>query len=472
MSKTKEHIKNLPTLDSRAIDLAFAESYETFNHQIVVLDDDPTGVQTVHGVSVYTDWDKKTIEKGFKEENQLFFILTNSRSFSEQKTERVHRVIAQRVKEISEELGKPFLLISRGDSTLRGHYPLETAVMNQELGGTDGEVILPFFEQGGRLTIQNTHYVEQGEQLIPAGETEFALDRTFGFDASDLTQWVEEKTSGQFKAEDVVTISLDTIRAFDLDKIEKQLLGVEGFNKIVVNAVEEQDVKIFSIALIRALKKGKRFIYRTAATFTKIIGNISSRELLTRDELIQQDLQHGGLVVIGSHVQKTTEQLEELMTLSTLRYIEFDCHLVLDENRFAIEVDRVKKEAEQAISSGTTAVIYTRRERLDLGDGMKEEELALSVVISKALTDIVRRLEVQPNYVIAKGGITSSDVGTNGLQVKRALVKGQVAPGIPVWETDEGSTFPHIPYVIFPGNVGQADTLKNVVQLVEQKQGN
>ena len=37
------------------------------NKKIIVLDDDPTGVQTVHSISVYTDWSVESIEKGFAE---------------------------------------------------------------------------------------------------------------------------------------------------------------------------------------------------------------------------------------------------------------------------------------------------------------------------------------------------------------------------------------------------------------------
>ena len=98
---------------------------------------------------------------------------------------------------------------------------------------------------------------------------------------------------------------------------------------------------------------------------------------------------------------------------------------------------------------------------------MEEQELIQSVRISDALTSIVRNCAVRPNYIIAKGGITSSDVGTKGLQVKRATVAGQIAPGIPVWKTGKESTFPHIPYVIFPGNVGGIGTLKDVVLKLE-----
>ena len=65
-----------------------------------------------------------------------------------------------------------------------------------------------------------------------------------------------------------------------------------------------------------------------------------------------------------------------------------------------------------------------------------------------------------------KGGITSSDVGTKALAVKKARVLGQIQPGIPVWQTGAESRFPGTPYVIFPGNVGEDGTLKAAAEVL------
>lgn len=457
-----------PEINREAVDALWNKVRPSFKHKIVVLDDDPTGVQTVHGVSVYTDWSEETIEQGFLDDAQSFFILTNSRAFTAQETEKVHRDIAQRVEKIAKQQDQPFIIISRGDSTLRGHYPLETEVMRDTLEHNqnsviDGEIILPYFKEGGRLTVDNVHYVKSDDSLVPAGQTEFAKDRTFGFTASHLGEWIEEKTNDQYKEKNVTYISLESIRERKTEEITQQLLNVTDFNKVVVNALEEEDIKIFSIALIEAMNQGKNFLFRTAATFTKIIGDISSRPLLSKKELITEPRNNGGLIIVGSHVKKTTEQLEVLKELDSLHFIEFDVHLVLERDAFQKEMNRVQSEAEKMVAKGVTTVVYTKRERLDLGEGMKEEELKLSVKISDAVTSIVRNLSVRPNFLIAKGGITSSDVGTKGLQVQRATVAGQIAPGIPVWKTGTESTFPHIPYVIFPGNVGANTTLRDVV---------
>ena len=139
---------------------AFKRNEQPF--KIAVLDDDPTGIQTVHGVYVYTDWETDTIREAFRDSGSLFYILTNSRSFGRIQTEEVHRTIARRLLAVSGETNIPFLVILRGDSTLRGHYLLEPEIMEQvflEEGGlkTDGEILCPAFFEGGRYTKDNIH---------------------------------------------------------------------------------------------------------------------------------------------------------------------------------------------------------------------------------------------------------------------------------------------------------------------------
>ncbi|USG66617.1 hydroxyacid dehydrogenase [Brevibacillus ruminantium] len=471
MRAAKEVFDNLSAVDTRIVDELLAKEWQRFDKKIVVLDDDPTGVQTVHGISVFTDWSEKSIEQGFLEKNRLFFILTNSRSLIASETEAVHQEIGRTVSQVAARLNQPFVVISRADSTLRGHYPLETETLKAAIEAQtdivfDGEVLIPFFQEGGRYTIDNTHYVQYGAELVPAGETEFAKDRTFGYTKSHLGEWVEEKSNGAYKAADTTYITLERIRTLEIDKITDQLLAVQGFQKIVINAVDYVDVKIVTIALLRAMMAGKNFMFRSAAALPKIIGGISDKPYLTREELVTEETGHGGLIIVGSHVKKTTEQLEELKMCPSIRFIEFDCHLVLEPDRFQSEIDRVIALAEELLASGQTVTVYTRRERLDLGEHRQDEELLLSVKISDAVTSIVERLTVRPSYLIAKGGITSSDVGTKGLRVRRATVAGQIKPGVPVWMTGEESRFPGMAYVIFPGNVGTKTTLRETVEIL------
>lgn len=452
---------------------ALLDEYMTgFDKKIIVLDDDPTGVQTVHDVSVYTDWTEESIRAGFEEKNAMFFILTNSRAFSEEETACVHKEIAERICKISKELGKDFFLISRGDSTLRGHYPLETdtlaKVQAAELGvKVDGDILCPFFPEGGRFTFGNVHYVKDGEELVPAGMTEFAKDKTFGYKASDLTEYIEEKTKGAFKAEDCTVISLEGLRAYKVEEIAEKLMQAENMSKIVVNAVTYADLKVFCAAFAKALKMGKHFVARTAAALPKVIGRVTDQPLLNKAQLVG-DSKNGGIVLVGSHVKKTTAQLECLQRTSCdIEFIEFHVSTCFEEGGLEREVQRTVEKAEFFIERGKTVAIYTSRELLAPAGMSKEEVLKLSVGISDAVTSIIGKLNVKPKYIIAKGGITSSDVGTKALRVKKANVMGQVKKGIPVWMTGEESKFPGMPYIIFPGNVGEISTLREIVEELE-----
>ena len=462
-------LDSYPSVDEAVLDELLAEELRRDLAKLVVLDDDPTGVQTVHDISVFTDWTVESIRKGFAEDNKVFYILTNSRGMTVSETTAVHREIAKNVAAVAKESNKPYLILSRSDSTLRGHYPLETRILKEGMEADgfriDGEVLCPFFREGGRFTIGNVHYVRQGETLVPAAQTEFAKDRTFGYSHSGIPEYIQEKTGGEFCADSVTCISLEELRAVDLDRIEKKLTEVTGFGKVCVNAVAECDLKVFAIALYRAMRQGKTFMFRTAAGLVKVMGGISTIPLLERKDMVHGETALGGVVVVGSHTQKTTAQLEELLKLEEAVPVEFDSNKVLEgDEAFYAEVARCVAEEEKIILSGKTPVCFTCRKLLTLENDTKESALVRSVKISDGVQRLVADLKVTPAFVVAKGGITSSDVGTKALRVKQALVLGQIMPGIPVWQTGEESRFPGIPYVIFPGNVGDNQTLAQAVK--------
>lgn len=463
-------LEQLPPADFNTARELLAAQLAQDKHKIVVLDDDPTGVQTVHGISVYTEWSSDAILDGFQETSSMFFILTNSRSFSKEKTRQEHRIMAERILAASKATGKPMLIISRGDSTLRGHYPDEPEVLRDVLEEhgihVDGEVILPFFQEGGRYTLHGVHYVKEGNQLTPAGQTEFAQDKTFGYHNSHLGLWCQEKTDGAYSAEAMTYIDIDQLRALDIQGIADQLRQVSNFGKVLVDAASYADVMVFSTALLQVMSEGKHFLIRSAAAVTKVLGNVPDRPLLTREELVRPGDFNGGLVIVGSHVNKTTRQLEALRQSSKpIEFIQFDQHTVLRPNGLQQETTRVSSLANELIGKGKTVVVYTRRDRFDLPEEAgPEEQLRISTEISDAVTAVVSRLTTRPSFLIAKGGITSSDVGTKALKVYRATVMGQVLPGIPVWKTGPESKFSGLPYVIFPGNVGDDWSLKSIVE--------
>lgn len=461
-----------PHADLSKVEELYQESLKKLDRKIVVLDDDPTGVQTVHDIFVYTSWDEETLTQGFHDPQRIFYVLTNSRGFTSDYTKKVHGEIGESLVKISEMLGKEYILISRSDSTMRGHYPLETQTLKEKIEGIsslrfDGEILAPFFMEGGRYTLDNVHYVEEGETLVPAGETEFARDKTFGYHSSNIGEYIKEKTKGQYKAENTTFITLEELRALDLSSITHKLMTVKDFGKVVINAVSYADIKVFYSAFVEASLQGKNFLFRSAAAIPKILGGITDIPLLAKEQLILEKEEMGGIILIGSHVSKTTQQLEALQdTQALVEFIEFNQHRVLEDYGLEEEVERVISQAEKIITSGKNVLVYTRRERFDLDSSDKDKQLEISVKISDAVTSIIGKLTVKPRFIIAKGGITSSDVGTKALRVKKALVMGQIKPGIPVWMTGKDSKFPDMPYIIFPGNVGEKGTLKEIVELL------
>lgn len=464
-------IHALPLPDRTAVEQQLLKAFQDFRKKIVVLDDDPTGTQTVHDVPVYTDWSKETLAEGLSHDGSMFFVLTNSRSFSQEHTIEVHREIGKNLALASQKTGKEFLLISRGDSTLRGHFPLETDVLRETLEthglpAFDGEIICPFFPEGGRYTMDNIHYVLEGSRLIPAGMTEFAADKSFGYKASHLGEYLEEKSHGAYKAKDCIYIGLTELRGLQYQQITGKLLSASNFAKIIVNALDYVDLSVFMTCWLTAMKIGKHYMARSAASLTRVAGNISAAPLLTKQDLLKEPAAAGGLIMVGSHVKKTTSQLESLLASSgEFCALEF---LIEDYSKEALqnEAARILAVTEKQLTAGKTVIVFTPRRLLLPKGGKEKDALALSVSISDAFTEIVRRLTVRPRFLIAKGGITSSDIATKGLGLKKAMVMGQIQKGIPVWMTGEESKFPHMPYIIFPGNVGDENTLRDVVNLL------
>ena len=178
-------------------------------------------------------------------------------------------------------------------------------------------------------------------------------------------------------------VSLADLRAVNVEKVEAQLMAVRDFNKVVVNAIDYADVKVFAVAFIRALARGKRFLLRSAAAIPKVLGGVPDRPLLSRAELIRPEDQCGGIVLVGSHVNKTTLQLEELRNCRVpIEMIEFNQHLVLVKDGLKGEVARVITLVEEKIRLGRSVAVFTRRERFDLETDDKERQLLVSVEIS------------------------------------------------------------------------------------------
>ena len=249
-----------PAIPENKINKEWLSAVDKIKRKIIVLDDDPTGIQTVHSIPVYTSWDFSTLRQIMEDKHKLIYILTNSRALTSIETQRLHKQLARDLKLVALEEGKKFLFISRSDSTLRGHYPLENKTIYNELTKDekiDGEILIPFFLEGGRFTFNDIHYIKEGDVLVPIGQTEFARDSVFGYKSSNLKEWIEEKTAGQYPAGQVISISLNMLRAKDIKGVLHKLLEIKNFNKVIINAVEYTDIKVFLIALSESINRGK-----------------------------------------------------------------------------------------------------------------------------------------------------------------------------------------------------------------------
>jgi uncharacterized protein YgbK (DUF1537 family) len=438
--------------------------------KVVVLDDDPTGTQTVHGLPVLTRWTAKALTEAWDEAETTFYVLTNSRRYPSDEAAAMNREIAHNLAIVARARGAAPVVVSRSDSTLRGHYPIEVEALRdtleKELGlFYDGIVIIPFFLEGGRLTVDDVHWVREGSWLMPAAQTEFARDPTFGYSQSNLRQWVVEKTGGQVRSEDVVGIGLDVIRRDGPVRVAELMSRVRDRQAVIVNAVSYRDLEVFVWGLLQAERAGKRYIFRSAASFVQVRGGVPKRGLLSRTELFggEQPRRAGGLTLVGSYVQRTTQQLCEALKLRGTHGIELRVSAVLDENTRSAEIHKVIRETAQGLQRSQNIIVFTSRD-LKVPPGLSQ--LQASQRVSAALVDVLRRLSVRPAYLVAKGGITSSDLATDALGVRRARVLGQIVPGVPVWRLGGESKYPGLPFVVFPGNVGEDDALSRTLELL------
>ena len=422
------------------------------NVSIVVLDDDPTGTQTVHGVPVITEWTTEAIANEFAAATPLFFILTNSRSLKEVDAVKLASLIGLNIKEAGIKTGREYRVISRSDSTLRGHYPSEVDSLEATLYAKDvTQVLIPAFFEGGRYTLDGIHYVHEKDDLVPVAETPFAADAVFGFKNSRIADWVKEKSGEKKSSHSIVEISLRQIRTGGVEAVLEILLNLKSHSILIVDAFSYSDLEIVSRAFRLAEHQGKVFLYRTGASFVRSYAGMGVRGALNPIEL-KRASKYGGLIVVGSYVPRTTAQLRYLRNMVDFPAFELKLTPGLDPKDLRAQARQIIQEAESSLREGMDVIIYTSRSVVM--QEQAESNLDFGNLVSQMLVDIVSEIHVKPRFLIAKGGITSSDIATKALGVKRAIVLGQLLPGVPVWNLGPESRFPGMPYFIFPGNVG------------------
>ncbi|MEO0331513.1 MAG: four-carbon acid sugar kinase family protein, partial [Bacteroidota bacterium] len=323
-------LQDIPPPPEESLLSQIRQKISSSQQTVVVLDDDPTGTQTVYDVPVLTEWSTEVIEREFDRGTPLFFILTNSRSLPAQKANQLAITIGQNLVEVAQRSERDFFVISRSDSTLRGHYPNEVDAL---LVGMQQKrairILVPAFLEGGRYTINDMHYVQEDNDLIPVGETPFAQDKSFGFTASNLKEWVEEKTEGQVKADQVISLSLSDLRQKGAGYVTKTLNTAPSNATYIVNITHQSDLEIFVLGLLNA---NIPVICRTAASIVPVLAGLAPQPLLTHDQLLPKDSSNGGLIVVGSYVPKSTTQLEHLLEHASAQSIRLDVNEILEHS--------------------------------------------------------------------------------------------------------------------------------------------
>ncbi|MEH2043426.1 four-carbon acid sugar kinase family protein [Nostoc sp.] len=429
--------------------------------KIIVLDDDPTGSQTVHSCLLLMHWDVETLRRGLQDDSPIFFVLTNTRSLTPESAASITKEVCQNLKiALNAEGIDDFLIVSRSDSTLRGHYPIETDAIAQELGPFDAHFLVPAFFDGGRITLDSVHYLIIGGVPTPVHETEFARDSVFSYHHSYLPKYVEEKTQGRISAEAVERFLLSDIRTASLER----LLQLHGNQCAVVDGETQADLNRFAVDILAAASQGKRFLFRSAASILTALAALPPQPIAA--ENMAQYVRQGkpGAVIVGSHVKKTTQQLEALLQVEGTVGIEVNVARLLDDaNQSAALLTEIQESTRAAHEAGKTPVVYTSRQELNFKD--VKTRLEFGEKVSSLLMDIVRGLPSDIGFLISKGGITSNDVLSTGLALTSARLLGQILAGCSmVLTSSDHPQFPDLPVVLFPGNVGDADALVTVYQ--------
>ena len=433
--------------------------------RLLVIDDDPTGTQSVHGVPVLTAWSEDDLAAALRDAGTVF-VLTNSRSQPEREAVAVNREITGRAAAIAAAEGYALAVASRSDSTMRGHFPQEPDAVAEALGTpVDGVLLCPCFLEAGRLTIDDVQWVAEDDRLVPSARTTYATDRSFGYEASNLRRWVEEKTGGAVPAADVLSLGLQDIREGGPERVREILAAAEDRRPVVVNATDYADLDTVVLGLLDAEADGQSFVYRCGPSFVRARGGIAPAPPLSAEALYERRAHAGhGLVLVGSHVETTTRQLERALELDGVHAAELSVARLLEPDEREQEIATALEAIERHLPE-REVILYTSRE-LARAEGA-DQALDVGRSVSDALVELVQRLDPQLPlaFCVAKGGITASDIGSRGFGVRRAEVAGQMLPGqISVWFLPDDSAFPGLPYVIFPGNVGEAGTLAEVVE--------
>ncbi len=445
--------------------------------KFVVIDDDPTGSQTVDDCLLLLKWDCSTLIKGFESKSNLFFILANTRSLSENDAKLTIEEICKNLKTViaSQVYEEEIIYISRGDSTLRGHNFLEPHALNSCLGPFDATFHIPAFIEGKRLTINGSHFVDK----TPINQTIFAKDKIFGYETSNIKNLLFQKSKSQINFEDIHNLLLSDIEILNDQEnniVFKTLKNLKNNKHVIVDIENYSQLKKISL-VIKKLTKQKKFLFRTAASF---ISSISEKKSISKGDTFFSNLRIRnkeksflpGLIIVGSYVELSTIQLKNLLEISSCNPIELDVFDFLqvnssDNNQEQRNFFKNKflREIRFSFDQGKTPVLFTSRRFLSLD---YTEQFNFNNSLAFFIAELVAELKYEIGYLISKGGITTNVILSNGLKADYVYLEGQILTGISV-VTYNLKNNEKLPIVTHPGNIGAKDSLVNIWKVFENK---
>jgi len=436
--------------------------------KIIVFDDDPTGSQTVHSCPLLLRWDAATLAVGLRHPSPLLFVLANTRALAPaaaaERVREICRALAAALPEAG--LGR-WWLVSRGDSTLRGHFPLEVDVIAAELGPFAATLLIPAFLEGGRTTVAGVHLL-QGQ---PVHETPFARDGLFGYSTSDLPAWVEEKSGGRLAAGQVQRLEGSKLDRAGEDRGQALAEWLDGLTNNPVVAVDAERPQQLA-ALARVVRASPRpVLAQSAASWIAALAALPPPPL-DRAGLVALRRCGAGLVMVGSHVPLADAQLERLLAEPGCRGLELPVAKlarVLEGPLTGPLLASLERdwlvELRATLAAGRTPVLFTSRGELACASVPARRRLGAG--LAACMARLAGALAPQLGYLISKGGTTSHALLADGLGLGAVELQGQLLPGLSVLLTPVEAAAAALPVLTFPGNLGGAGTLRQAWRLME-----
>jgi len=417
--------------------------------RIVVLDDDPTGVQTLAGIRVLLAWrDSEAIARALEHQASVH-VVTNTRALS---PARAREVVATAAR--AALAGVPGArLVLRGDSTLRGHLLEEYLGLCDATGGGRPPLLLvPALPSAGRVTRGGVHLIERDGGAEPLHTTEYARDGVFAYRSARLLEWAAERSDGLFAVAAGRELSLGALRSRGPELVASaldELARSERACVLVADAENEDDLALVARGYAAAVEAGIPAVVRCAPAFAGVLAGTAAKSFVpvpaARDGL---------LVVCGSYVLTSVRQLAALAADRPQSVVEVDV-LELASGHPEAEQGRAALAASDALARTGVAVLATPRVR-----PAAVSDLAAGLRIAEGLAGAAGRVEPRPGVVIVKGGVTSAVTLRVGFATSEADVLGPVVPGVSRWRARTPRRT--LDYLVVPGNVGDDGLLADL----------